>query len=670
MPTAKAWSLFETGEALYRGDEPSPARSSVLVRLAHSHLRFGTFQRLAYLGDTARLAKLLDFAVAHYHPGARRASPAETALAFLGEVARRAAELAAGYLLAGFVHGVLNTDNLNVTGESFDYGPYRFVADLRSGLRRRLLRRDRALRLRPAAMGHLLGGGLGWPRRSRRSAPRRRSPRRSPCSGRRSPRRASGASWRGSGWHSAGPTTTRCWSSPRSRSWRRAASATSASSSISTAGSGARRGRSPGRRGSGTSAPRTSRCARCSAGYQPARPEVLEAPYFQGDAPCTLLIDEVRAHLGRHRRAGRLGTLRGQDRGHPRVRSPRRGVTTEPRRPFPRDLLLFPERRRPFPRDLLLFPERRRPFPRDLLLFPERRRPFPRDLLLFPERRRPFPRDLLLFPERRRPFPRDLLLFPERRRPFPRDLLLFLERRRPFPRDLLLFTERRRPFPRDLLLFPERRRPFPRDLLLFPGRRRPFPRELLLFPERRASLPSGPAPLPRAPAALISGAAPLPTASGVPSLGSCSSSQSAGGADLGSCSSGGGEATAPFRRRDVAAGDPGNDPVDPAPASGARWSTVAPMLRAAVAAARPLHSSPRAPAAPRPQRPPPRLRRLRSSARTSCSWAGPSSPCARRRRAPRRWRSGARGSPRWGATRRCGAGWARPRGSSISTAGR
>jgi uncharacterized protein YdiU (UPF0061 family) len=127
VPTAKALSLFETGEDLYRSDEASPARSAVLVRLAHSHLRFGTFQRYAHLGDRDRLAKLFDFAVAHYHPGARRASREETVLAFLGEVARRAGELAAAYLVAGFAHGVLNTDNLNITGESFDYGPYRFV---------------------------------------------------------------------------------------------------------------------------------------------------------------------------------------------------------------------------------------------------------------------------------------------------------------------------------------------------------------------------------------------------------------------------------------------------------------------------------------------------------------------------------------------------------------
>src|SRR6185295_8001328 len=64
--TSKAFSLFETGEALTRGDEPSPTRSSVLVRLQHSHIRFGTFQRLATLGLDEQIAKLTDYCLRHY----------------------------------------------------------------------------------------------------------------------------------------------------------------------------------------------------------------------------------------------------------------------------------------------------------------------------------------------------------------------------------------------------------------------------------------------------------------------------------------------------------------------------------------------------------------------------------------------------------------------------
>jgi serine/tyrosine/threonine adenylyltransferase len=124
--TSKAFSLFETGERLFRGDEPSPTRSSVLVRLSHSHLRFGTFQRLAHLGDEARLRRLFDFAVEHYVPHLAREG-GDPVLAFVREVCRRSATLCASFMVAGFAHGVLNTDNLTITGEAFDFGPYRFV---------------------------------------------------------------------------------------------------------------------------------------------------------------------------------------------------------------------------------------------------------------------------------------------------------------------------------------------------------------------------------------------------------------------------------------------------------------------------------------------------------------------------------------------------------------
>lgn len=123
--TSKSFSLVETGEQLYRGDEPSPTRSAVLTRLSHSHIRIGTFQRLAYLEDTANLEKLLDYAIAHYYP-ALETAPDKPA-AFLEAVVSTVARLGAQWTSAGFVHGVLNTDNINITGESFDYGPWRFV---------------------------------------------------------------------------------------------------------------------------------------------------------------------------------------------------------------------------------------------------------------------------------------------------------------------------------------------------------------------------------------------------------------------------------------------------------------------------------------------------------------------------------------------------------------
>ncbi len=125
--TSKSFSLIETGEDLVRGDEPSPTRSAVLVRLSHSHIRIGSFQRLAFLQDTVSLARLLDYTVDTYLPDCQRGDMGARATAFLEEVCRRTARLGAQWMVAGFVHGVLNTDNINVTGESFDYGPWRFL---------------------------------------------------------------------------------------------------------------------------------------------------------------------------------------------------------------------------------------------------------------------------------------------------------------------------------------------------------------------------------------------------------------------------------------------------------------------------------------------------------------------------------------------------------------
>ncbi len=125
--TSKSFSLIETGEALVRGDEPSPTRSAVLVRLSHSHIRIGTFQRMAFLQDADALRRLVDHSIAVAMPGCWRDDPQERVLAFLGEVCLRVARMGAQWMAAGFVHGVLNTDNINITGESFDYGPWRFL---------------------------------------------------------------------------------------------------------------------------------------------------------------------------------------------------------------------------------------------------------------------------------------------------------------------------------------------------------------------------------------------------------------------------------------------------------------------------------------------------------------------------------------------------------------
>ncbi len=123
--TSKALALYETGEELVRGDEPSPTRSSVLTRLSHSHIRFGSFQRLAFVDRADLMRQLVDHAIENYAPEAARAE--HPAAALLAHAVREAARLSASWMAAGFVHGVLNTDNLTITGESFDYGPWRFL---------------------------------------------------------------------------------------------------------------------------------------------------------------------------------------------------------------------------------------------------------------------------------------------------------------------------------------------------------------------------------------------------------------------------------------------------------------------------------------------------------------------------------------------------------------
>ncbi|HEX7881791.1 MAG TPA: YdiU family protein, partial [Afipia sp.] len=133
VDTSKTFSLIETGEALERGDEPSPTRSSVMVRLSHSHIRIGTFQRQAFHRHTANIQKLLDYTITTYMPDIWSDDASARAIAFLEEVCRRVARVGAQWMAAGFVHGVLNTDNINVTGESFDYGPWRFLPVLEPG---------------------------------------------------------------------------------------------------------------------------------------------------------------------------------------------------------------------------------------------------------------------------------------------------------------------------------------------------------------------------------------------------------------------------------------------------------------------------------------------------------------------------------------------------------
>lgn len=130
VETSRTFSVIETGEELHRGDEPSPTRSAVLVRLNHGHIRIGSFQRLATLGLKDELERLVAYSLKHYY-GENAVDDAPVHL--LTHVVRNTARLAASFMAAGFVHGVLNTDNINITGESFDYGPWRFAPTFDAG---------------------------------------------------------------------------------------------------------------------------------------------------------------------------------------------------------------------------------------------------------------------------------------------------------------------------------------------------------------------------------------------------------------------------------------------------------------------------------------------------------------------------------------------------------
>lgn len=125
VKTSRCLSLIETGEDLWRGDEPSPTRSAVMVRFSRSHIRFGTFERLQWLSRPDLIRKLLDHVLQIYYPHLWRKENQDQE--FYLELVERVATLCAQWMAAGFCHAVLNTDNMSITGESFDYGPFAFI---------------------------------------------------------------------------------------------------------------------------------------------------------------------------------------------------------------------------------------------------------------------------------------------------------------------------------------------------------------------------------------------------------------------------------------------------------------------------------------------------------------------------------------------------------------
>ena len=122
VPTTRALACVTTGEYVLR-EEPLPG--AVLLRVASSHLRVGTFQYFAARSDREALRLLADHAIARHDPGAVSAPNPYRAL--LEGVARRQASLVARWMSLGFIHGVMNTDNSSISGETLDYGPCAFM---------------------------------------------------------------------------------------------------------------------------------------------------------------------------------------------------------------------------------------------------------------------------------------------------------------------------------------------------------------------------------------------------------------------------------------------------------------------------------------------------------------------------------------------------------------
>ncbi len=124
IPTTRALAAVTTGETIRR-EVPLPG--AVLARVAASHLRVGTFQFFAARGETEKVRQLADYAIARHYPALAEAQ--NSYLEFLRTVCQRQAALLAKWMTVGFVHGVMNTDNMAISGETIDYGPCAFIDD-------------------------------------------------------------------------------------------------------------------------------------------------------------------------------------------------------------------------------------------------------------------------------------------------------------------------------------------------------------------------------------------------------------------------------------------------------------------------------------------------------------------------------------------------------------
>jgi len=123
VPTTRSLAVVSTGEKVFRDGGALPG--AVLTRVAASHVRVGTFQYFAARGDQDAVRALLEYVIARHYPAAREADV--PALAVLKEITQRQLALVTDWMLLGFIHGVMNTDNMAISGETIDYGPCAFM---------------------------------------------------------------------------------------------------------------------------------------------------------------------------------------------------------------------------------------------------------------------------------------------------------------------------------------------------------------------------------------------------------------------------------------------------------------------------------------------------------------------------------------------------------------
>ena len=131
IPTTRALFLTSASDTVYR---ETPETAATLMRVAHTHLRFGHFEFAAYHRGEDELKQLADYAIQTCYPELEILPAPQRYSRLLETMIERTARLIAQWQAAGFTHGVMNTDNMSILGETFDYGPYAFMDDFEAGL--------------------------------------------------------------------------------------------------------------------------------------------------------------------------------------------------------------------------------------------------------------------------------------------------------------------------------------------------------------------------------------------------------------------------------------------------------------------------------------------------------------------------------------------------------